>query len=107
MQLHFESNVLNCISDRSFLVQEFRDHTDDTTVYLDVILSEENLLMAKQEGLLKKFKLTTTISTSNMHLFDPKGAIKKYDTPEQSKPYNDNEMLNIVCNVYILRLLFK
>ncbi|CAL5420288.1 unnamed protein product [Camellia sinensis] len=46
-------------------------------------MSEENLIMAKQEGLLKKFKLTTTISTSNMHLFDPKGVIKKYETPEQ------------------------
>lgn len=40
--------------------------------------------MAKQEGLLKKFKLISTISTSNMHLFDAKGVIKKYDTPEQS-----------------------
>lgn len=45
------------------------------------------MLMAKQEGLLKKFKLTTTISTSNMHLFDPKGVIKKYDNPEQSMPF--------------------
>lgn len=37
----------------------------------------------KQEvGLLKKFKLATTISTSNMMLFDPQGQIKKYDTPE-------------------------
>ena len=67
-----------------FLLQEFRDHTDDTTVYLDIIMSEENLLMAKQEGLLKKFKLTTTISTSNMHLFDSQGIIKKFDNPEQS-----------------------
>lgn len=49
--------------------------------------------MAKQEGLLKKFKLTTTISTSNMHLFDSKGVIKKYDTPEQSRQYDDNELL--------------
>lgn len=42
------------------------------------------MMMAKQEGLLKKFKLTSTISTSNMHLFDANGVIKKYDTPEQS-----------------------
>ena len=40
---------------------------------------------AKLEGLEKKFKLTTTISTSNMHLFDSNGIIKKYDTPEQSE----------------------
>lgn len=48
--------------------------------------------MAKHEGLLKKFKLTTTISTSNMHLFDSKGVIKKYDTPEQSRQNNDNKL---------------
>lgn len=60
---------------------------DDVTVDFDIILTEENLIRAKQEGLLKKFKLTTTISTSNMHLFDPKGVIKKYDMPEQSMCY--------------------
>ncbi|KAF5736454.1 DNA topoisomerase 2 [Tripterygium wilfordii] len=64
-------------------ITEFREHSDDTTVDFKIILSNENMLMAKQEGLLKKFKLTTTISTSNMHLFDPNGVIKKYDTPEQ------------------------
>ncbi|XP_028051326.1 uncharacterized protein LOC114255975 [Camellia sinensis] len=64
-------------------IKDYREHNDDTTVHFEVIMSDENLIMAKQEGLLKKFKLTTTISTSNMHLFDPKGVIKKYETPEQ------------------------
>lgn len=36
------------------------------------------------QGLFKKFKLTSIVSTSNMHLFDAEGKIKKYDTPEQS-----------------------
>lgn len=70
-------------------MQDYKEHNDDTTVHFEVILSEENLAMAKQEGLLKKFKLTSTISTSNMHLFDPKGVIKKYDTPEQSMIFTD------------------
>ncbi|KAK6933820.1 DNA topoisomerase, type IIA, domain A [Dillenia turbinata] len=56
-------------------IKDFRDHTDDLNVDFEIYLSEENLITAKQEGLLKKFKLTTTISTSNMHLFDPKGKI--------------------------------
>ncbi|KAI8571649.1 hypothetical protein RHMOL_Rhmol01G0136100 [Rhododendron molle] len=64
-------------------IKDYREHNDDTTVHFEVILSEENMTVAKQEGLLKKFKLTTTISTSNMHLFDAKGVIKKYDNPEQ------------------------
>ncbi|KAK8999466.1 hypothetical protein V6N11_070630 [Hibiscus sabdariffa] len=41
------------------------------------------MVLAKQEGLLKKFKLTTTVSTSNMHLFDSRGVIQKFDTPEE------------------------
>lgn len=49
-----------------------------------VTMAEEKLPAVKQEGLLKKLKLTTTISTNNMHLFDSRGVIKKYDTPEQS-----------------------
>ncbi|XP_059652555.1 DNA topoisomerase 2-like [Cornus florida] len=55
----------------------------DTTVNFEVILPAENLSMAKHEGLLKKFKLTSTIKTSNMRLFNREGMIKKYDTPIQ------------------------
>ncbi|KAG6654498.1 DNA topoisomerase 2-like isoform X1 [Carya illinoinensis] len=65
------------------LIEDFDMNCDDVIVEFDIFLSEENFARARQEGLLKKFKLTTTISTSNMHLFDPKGVIKKYDTPEQ------------------------
>ncbi|KAI8538692.1 hypothetical protein RHMOL_Rhmol09G0124700 [Rhododendron molle] len=64
-------------------MKDYSEHNDDTTVQFEVILSGENMTVAKQEGLLKKFKLTTTISTSNMHLFYAKGVIKKYDNPEQ------------------------
>ncbi|KAI9169979.1 hypothetical protein LWI28_020463 [Acer negundo] len=64
-------------------IDGFRQYSDDTTVHFEVFLSEEKMMLAKQEGLLKKFKLTTTISTSNMHLFDSSGVIKKYDVPEQ------------------------
>ncbi|KAK1259798.1 DNA topoisomerase 2 [Acorus gramineus] len=64
-------------------IKDYREYNDDVSVHFDVILSEENMNIARQEGLMKKFKLTTTISTSNMHLFDLNGVIKKYDTPEQ------------------------
>ena len=57
---------------------------DDVTVEFDVFLTPENLIRVTQEGLLKKFKLTTTIITTKMHLFDPRGVIKKYDNLEQS-----------------------
>ncbi|KAG6581568.1 DNA topoisomerase 2, partial [Cucurbita argyrosperma subsp. sororia] len=64
-------------------IEQADHHSDDKTVSIDVHLTEENMILAMQEGLKKKFKLTTTVSTSNMHLFDANGVIKKYDTPEQ------------------------
>ncbi|CAN8289124.1 unnamed protein product [Cochlearia groenlandica] len=41
------------------------------------------MMKARQEGLLKMLDLTTTIGTTNMHLFVKKGLIKKYVTPEE------------------------
>ncbi|KAK7826200.1 dna topoisomerase 2 [Quercus suber] len=63
--------------------EDFDMNCDDVTVEFDIFLTPENLIRVTQKGLLKKFKLTTTISTTNMHLFDLKGVIKKYDNPEQ------------------------
>lgn len=70
--------------------QDYREYNDDKTVHFEVTLTEENMNIARQEGLEKKFKLTTTIGTTNMHLFDSKGVIKKYDNPEQSKFHSAN-----------------
>ncbi|KAH9301945.1 hypothetical protein KI387_013528, partial [Taxus chinensis] len=58
-------------------------HSAINRVHFEITLSAEKMKIALDEGLLKKFKLTTTFSTSNMHLFDAKGTIQKYDTPEQ------------------------
>ncbi|KAI4363914.1 hypothetical protein MLD38_020075 [Melastoma candidum] len=65
------------------LVKDYKQYSDDVTVNFEVSLTEENMVIARQEGLMKKFKLTSSISTSNMHLFDANGVIKKYDCPEQ------------------------
>ena len=42
---------------------------DDITVEFDVFLTLENLIRVTQEGLLKKFKLTTTISTTRGSIY--------------------------------------
>jgi DNA topoisomerase-2 len=42
-----------------------------------------NLRDALEEGLEKKFKLSTFINTSNMVCFDGKGRIKKYESAEE------------------------
>ncbi|XBI03505.1 hypothetical protein VPH35_131912 [Triticum aestivum] len=58
------------------------DHAD---VEFEVILSKQNMSIAKEKGLEKTFKLTTTIGTTNMRLFDSDGKIRKYDSPEDSE----------------------
>ena len=47
-----------------------------------VFISQEQLdrLLADKNQFEQLFKLTSTISTTNMHLFDVNGQIKKYDT---------------------------
>ncbi|KAI3983053.1 hypothetical protein MKX01_035334 [Papaver californicum] len=40
-------------------IKDFREHNDDTTVHFEVVLSQENLMIAKQEGILKKFSSQT------------------------------------------------
>ncbi|KAK6162995.1 hypothetical protein DH2020_002836 [Rehmannia glutinosa] len=54
-------------------IEGCRDNSGGEIVHFSVYMSPNNLSEAKQEGLMKKFKLTTSISTSNMHLFDSKG----------------------------------
>ena len=54
-------------------------------VHFEITMTEDQMNRARQEGFLNKFKLTTTLSTANMHLLDANGELKKYDTPEQSK----------------------
>jgi hypothetical protein len=69
------------------LLQGFRQNGDYKIVDIEVKMKQEKIATIKEEGLFKKFKLTSTISTSNMHLFDAEGKIKKYNTPEQSIPF--------------------
>ncbi|GJX52321.1 DNA topoisomerase 2-like protein [Tanacetum coccineum] len=71
--------VLYC--NHLFFLKDYTAHNDDTIVHFKIIMTEDQMKTARQEGFLKKFKLTTTLSTSNMHLFEANGVIKKYDTP--------------------------
>ena len=46
-------------------------------------MTEANLRAAEQEGLEKRFKMTSNMSTSNMVCFDLNGKIRKYSSPEE------------------------
>ncbi|GJY86049.1 DNA topoisomerase 2 [Tanacetum coccineum] len=61
-------------------IKAYTTHHDHT---IEILMTEDQMTTARQEGFVKKFKLTTELSASDMHLFDAKGVLKKYDTPEQ------------------------
>ncbi|GER25873.1 DNA topoisomerase 2 [Striga asiatica] len=64
-------------------IKDFREFNDDKTVHFEIYMTEKNLAIAKDEGLIEKFKLSSTISTSNMHLFNSNGTLVKYSSPEK------------------------
>ena len=63
-------------------ILDFKENHTDTTVSFTVSASKEMIdaYEKEKEGLHGKFKLSTTISTNNMTLFDDQGKIHKYKT---------------------------
>lgn len=66
-------------------IKDFQENHTDTTVSFVVNATKENIDAFEKEknGLHGKFKLTSSLATSNMTLFDSEGHIVKYDSPEQ------------------------
>lgn len=58
-------------------------------------MSEDQIRKAEDEGLEKRFKLTSQFSTSNMVCFDMAGRIRKYNSAEE-----------ILTEFYDLRLTY-
>ena len=54
------------------------------------VSSAAALAEAEKKGLHKQFKLSTSLSTSNMTLFDEQGRIHKWETPEKVPNPNPN-----------------
>ena len=64
-------------------ITDYKEHHTDTTVSFTVKMTEGGCRKAHSTGLHKFFKMTTSCTTSNMHLFNAQGQIVKYDNPEQ------------------------
>ncbi|WVR06937.1 hypothetical protein IAU60_003973 [Kwoniella sp. DSM 27419] len=64
-------------------IKDYEEHHTDTTVHFRVHLSEASMKAAEEEGFDKRFKMTTTLGTSNMVCFDLNGKIKKYSSAEE------------------------
>ena len=61
-------------------IVNYENHSTEDTVYFKIRMNTAQLT---HEKILKDFKLTGTINTTNMHLFDAKGNIKKYNSPKE------------------------
>lgn len=63
-------------------ITDYKEHHTDATVHFIVKMTPEKMAQAQKEGIEKKFKLTSKVSTSNMHCFNAAGVITKYQNPE-------------------------
>jgi DNA topoisomerase-2 len=65
-------------------IQKFKDNNTDESVHFTVLFSEDKdelYELSQGKGINEAFKLIEKINTTNMHLFDCNGRIKKYEGP--------------------------
>ena len=62
------------------VIKDYEDLYTKTNVNFPITLHEGQLSTLTHDQIMTKFKLNTTISTSNMHLFDAEDKLKKYST---------------------------
>jgi DNA topoisomerase-2 len=64
------------------VIKDYDDMSKDTTIDFIITLQKGKLeeLTATPDGIYKQFKLISTVSTTNMHLFDADDKLKKYNT---------------------------
>ena len=62
------------------IVKDYDDMSKDTTIDFTITLQKGKLEELGEEGIYKQFKLISSISTTNMHLFDAEDKLKKYSS---------------------------
>ncbi|CAM9110129.1 unnamed protein product, partial [Choristocarpus tenellus] len=67
-------------------IKDFKENHTDTSVHFTVTMSPADIDELEAEagggGLMKFFKLESSVTTSNMVLFDNSGLLVKYDSPQ-------------------------
>jgi DNA topoisomerase-2 len=61
-------------------IKDYKEYHTDSKVHFVIHLDEANMKKAEKEGLEAKFKVSTTVTTSNIVAHDLHGRIKKYNT---------------------------
>jgi len=62
------------------IVKDYDDMSKDTTIDFTITLQKGKLEELGEEGIYKQFKLISSLSTTNMHLFDAQDKLKKYSS---------------------------
>lgn len=75
------------------VIKDYEDLYTKTTVNFPITFQPNQLDTLSHEQIMSMFKLTTTINTNNMHLFDAQDKLKKY-----------NSIMEIIDDYYIHRL---
>jgi DNA topoisomerase-2 len=64
-------------------IKDYREFNDHKTVHFVIEMEDKHLKAALEEGLIEKFKLSKTITTTNLVAFNTRGQIQKYESPEE------------------------
>lgn len=64
----------------SGMIKEIREHHTDTKVSFTIIMTKDQMTVAHEKGFYSFFKLTSSLATSNMVLFDHEGKLKRYNS---------------------------
>ncbi len=83
-KMHIDNKDYN--GNRDFVVEDIKEYHTDNKISFIVKLTEDSFNKIKgknEEELLKIFKLSTSLTTSNMVLFDSNNKIKKYNNIEE------------------------
>lgn len=64
-------------------MQDYKEYHTNTSVHFVITMTKEGMAKAEEEGLLKFFKLTGSINTTNMMAFDSNLKLRKYASPEE------------------------
>lgn len=67
-------------SDKNPWIKDMEEHHGANVRFI-IKLTETEMAKSLQIGLLERFKLTSTVSLTNMVAFDPLGRIKRYEDP--------------------------
>ena len=86
-------------------IKDYDDYNTHKDVHFVIRMEDKHMKLALEEGLVEKFKLTKSITTSNLVAFDAEGRITKYASVEdimkefyniRIKFYEKRKVLNVL-----------